>query len=122
RLERELRRQAGANADAAIRRFRKKFPLRLAQEQARGDVDRATRRYVSLMEGRVADGIDVLAAVQAAGASAVAAGIDGIGADPGPVVRALDVLRDWHSQLFTQPPGINPAWMPDRLAYSFRAR
>jgi hypothetical protein len=126
RLERELRRALPATADAAIRGFRSKFPVRLPDGADRGDVDRATRRYVSLVEGRVVDGIDVLDAVETDGADAVAAtvtaAVDGTAADAAGIVPALGALREWHGQLFTQPPAVNAAWMADRLAYSFGVR
>ena len=113
RLERELRRQDAATASDAIRELRRKFPLRLPEE-GKDRVDRATRRYVELMAGRVADGVDVLAAAPA-GVPANLAAISNQVA----LANALQALRDWHAQLFTQPASTNSAWVADRLAYSF---
>jgi len=125
RLERELKRAGGTNADALVRAFRKRYPIRLQQGAARSDVDRATRRYVSLMVGRVTDGIDVLTAIgsnPAPIATIISTAIDPSGSLTNAVLAALNVLRTWYTQLFAQPATANPAWMPDRLAYTFNVR
>ena len=53
-FERLLRSSFGINADAVICEYRKKFPV---ERPAGGnEVDRATMRFLQLMEGRVIDG------------------------------------------------------------------
>jgi hypothetical protein len=122
RLEREIRRLLPAVADAVIRSFRRSFAIALPAEPALSAVDRATRRYVALMAGRVADGLRVLETIRSAEPPAIPAGIEGYGSQDNLVVEALRTLRDWRAQLVTEPPEPNPAWQPRRLGYDFHAR
>src|SRR5207244_13323092 len=66
RLERELyRRMAGASL-AVIQTYRIAYSLELPSGEAVVEVDRATRRFVALMTGRVIDGLRALEAMGSA--------------------------------------------------------
>lgn len=121
RLEREVRRLLGAAADPVIIALRQKYPLTQPSGANAAHADRASRRYLALMVGRVTDGLAVLAATDGSGgvagvANAVSA------ANAAQLQTALNALRSWRSAFLTEPSGANTSWVSNDLSYSFMVR
>ena len=118
RLERALRRRLGAGATLAIRIYRNAYPLTLPQGTALAEVDRATRRFVAMMTGRVIDGQRAFDAMGEAEPFSIPPGLT----MTDPLRLALRDFRAWRSQFVSEPAAANPAWSSSQLQYAFSVR
>jgi len=114
-FERLLRSSFGINADAVICEYRKHFPVERPASSEEVDVDRATMRFLQLMEGRAIDGGELLEKIRK---DTVPQLPDGISADKDTLNKAHQEIVDWYNGLYTVPEEKEgEAWQPQRLEY-----
>lgn len=114
-FERLLRSRFGINADAVICEYRKKFQVKRPASSEEVDVDRATMRFLQLMEGRAIDGGELLEKIRK---DIVPQLPDGISADKDTLNKAHQEIVDWYNGLYTVPEEKEgEAWQPQRLEY-----
>jgi hypothetical protein len=109
----ELKNDAGALA-ALIDGLRSKYPVRLPSDEAWTETDRATRRIIAFMAGRVIDGGLLMADIEA-GALVPPAGVSAE-----QLAKAVARLTKWYAALFVQPSDSRArAWRNQQLDYRF---
>lgn len=114
-FERLLRSEFANDADAVICEYRKKFPVERPASSKEVDVDRATMRFLQLMEGRAIDGGELLEKIQKDTVPQLPYGIN---ADKDTLNKAHQEIVDWYNGLYTVPEEKEgEAWQPQRLEY-----
>jgi hypothetical protein len=114
-FERLLRSKFANDADAVICEYRKKFPVERPASSEEVDVDRATMRFLQLMEGRAIDGGKLLEKIQEGTVPPLP---DGVNVDKNMLEKAHKEVMDWFDRLNTVPEdGEGSAWQSQRLEY-----
>ena len=114
-FERLLRSKFDNDADAVICEYRKKFPVERPASSEEVDVDRATMRFLQLMEGRAIDGGKLLEKIQEGTVPPLP---DGVSVGKNMLEKAHQEVMDWFDRLYTVPEdGEGSAWQSQRLEY-----
>ena len=114
-FERLLRSEFANDADAVICEYRKKFPVERPASSEEVDVDRATMRFLQLMEGRAIDGGALLEKIQEGTVPPLP---DRVNVDKNMLDKAHKDVMDWFDRLYTVPEdGEGSAWQSQRLEY-----
>jgi hypothetical protein len=94
------------------------FGLKIPKELR--DIDYATQRFLSMMQGRVIDGS---AALDAYVKGAVPRLPSGFVVDSTKLTQAFEDLKNWFAQLYSEPTsGQKAFWKPQELEYEFTLR
>jgi hypothetical protein len=112
RLARSALSTDAAALNALLAGFRQKYGLRPTADDW-DDADRATRRYLEVLQERVIDGGQLLAPIKA-GTLAPPAGVTAA-----QLALVVDPFRAWWSSLLLQPSSSPGAWRNQQLDYRF---
>ena len=121
-FERLLISSFGINADAIICEYRKTFPVERPAGGKEAEVDRATMRFLQLMEGRAIDGGGLLEKIRKGTVPPLPYEIN-VNKDDfkDKLKKAHLEVVDWYDGLYTVPVAKEgSAWQPQRLEYKFK--
>jgi hypothetical protein len=100
--------------------FIREYAFQPLSDAQRASLERDSLAFIDLMTGRVPDGRRLAAAFHSTSGNIVLAPALQIAAsDQAEVEKAARLWLQWSADLFSEPDGDNPTWLPERMEYAF---